>query len=140
MATKSKTAPLSKVDYKLLTPEKIKSIQKKAEDVVAAEQLLATEEEFLSRAIDQERAKHDPKFAEVPVTIDLPPFASYLMIDGKFYYHGETVNVTAVQLASIREQMHSMWTHERISGNPNMNHYVPVVKQGEVSGSSIARV
>ncbi len=137
----SRTVPIKATQPAILTDEECEAIRKKAADEVQKERAQAAAKEFLQDAIDLERAKYAPEFVLVPVTIDLPGYASYMLIDGHFFYHGETVTVTQAQKRSMDEQMYNMWHHERVSGNPNSNSYIPVKRHADpVSGDVIARM
>lgn len=140
MARRTRSAPITAVDETLVSGAERQEIQKAAEEVVRKERKRAAEQEILADSIDAVRAKFDPQYTKVPILIDLPAFTGNLLVDGSFFYHGQTVMVTTAQAASLRDIMSSMWIHERVSGNPNASKYSPIHAADPVSANAIARV
>src|SRR5215467_4048247 len=106
-------------DTSLLTDADKERLRKKAADQVFTELKAEAEKQVLEDMIADERAKLIPQEEKEDVIIDLPAFASHLLIDGVYFYHGNKVTVTRGQAASIREQMARCWVHEIVSGHPN---------------------
>ena len=134
MAVTKKRPPAA--DLSLLTEADLARLEKKAADKVTADRKKVAEDRHLDVLLEQERAKYDPELELIDLTIDLPAFSNHLLIDGVYYYHGDQVQVSNVVAASLREQMSYMWTHERVSGNPNMREYKPV-KEDSFSAHSV---
>jgi len=142
MAVTKKRLPAA--DMSLLTEADLARIEKKAADKVVSERKKVAEDRHLEVLLEKERAKFEPELELVHVTIDLPAFAQYMLIDGVYYYHGDQVEVSNVVAASLREQMSHCWVHERLSGNPNLRDYKPVKEDSfsahMVGNQGLARV
>lgn len=123
-------------DTSLLSDTDLARIQKKASDQVLAQRKKEAEAAFLEEALQRERAKDDPEEELTTITIDLPAYASHLLIDGIMFPHGSHATVTRSTATSMLAHMGQMWTLEKCSGNPNLRDYVPV-KEMSVSGNEV---
>lgn len=66
--------------------------------------------------LEQERRAGDPKFELVPIFLQLPGSALYIMLDGKQYFTDTTYNEVPLPVAAVLiEQMNRMWAHEEIT-------------------------
>ena len=79
--------------------------------------------ELLKLYTKEERARVDPSEQIVTLQIDVPGFASFVMVDGVQYQQGEIREFTAKQAASIRDIMGRAWEHEGTSGSANSGAY-----------------
>jgi hypothetical protein len=139
MTTNRKLRP--EIDVSLLTDADQEKLRKKAQAEVLAARKKEVEEALLARMVQEEKAHYDVAEEEVTVTINIPAFATHLLIDGVPYNHGEVVTITRSMAASLNEQMARMWTHETASGNPNLRDYVPVKEDSfSALSSGFARV
>lgn len=60
------------------------------------------------------RAEPTPVASEMEeVTIDLPPHAPDIRIDGRIYQPGMTYEVKSEQAATLRDIMYRAWAHEQ---------------------------
>lgn len=124
-----------KVDTSLLDSVDVEAAKKKASAIVLEERKKQVKADYLEQLLAEERAKFEPSYEMVDVLIDLPAYAENLLIDGRFFHHGEIVTVPHHVANSINEQMQRCWSNERLAGNPNLRDYKPV-KMDSVSAYS----
>lgn len=114
---------VDRLEFAALDDEEKQRILAKARAHVEEEQKTKAEEAFLEEALAHERRRHKPHEQFEDVMIDLPGHAVRLLIDGVEYIHAFTYRVTALQAASMREQMRRCWEHEDEIGGANRNFY-----------------
>ena len=122
-------------DMELVSEDRKEELRIEAQAKVAAERIAAAEREYAAIALEEERAKFDPQMEMTEVLIDLPAFATQLMIDFHLYPHGFVLPCTVAKAASIYEQMARMWAQEKQMGNPNARDYKPI-RNFDVSAKS----
>jgi hypothetical protein len=118
---------LSKEDWMRIREDAAKQVndERKKESMALA----------LREAVDDERAKYDEKLEQTEITIDIPAYSKYILINRKYYYHGETYTISRCLADSIRDQMAQCWSIEKLAGNPNLKDY-KAVNMGSVSAHS----
>jgi len=114
---------VDRLEFAALDDEEKQRILDKARAHVAEERKSKAEEAFLEEALTHERRRHRPAEQFEDVLIDLPGHAVRLLFDGVEYIHAFTYRVTALQAASMREQMRRCWEHEDEIGGANRNFY-----------------
>lgn len=108
----------------ILDAEDVAEVYAEAEKALRAEQrktaradLLKKAKAELQREAKEAELRAGPKGDMVNVYIDLAPFAEYISLDGRRFYHGKTELVKRDQANVIMEQCQRSWQHqEGISG------------------------
>ena len=113
-------------DMELVSEARKEELRIEAQAKVNAERIAAAEREYAAIALDEERAKYDPQMEMTEVLINLPAYATQLMVDFHLYPHGYVLPCTVGKAASIYEQMQRMWDQERQMGNPSARDYKPI--------------
>jgi hypothetical protein len=119
MAPTPKTPTAAKLIPGAVELTSTEQIQLEAEALaeVEAEQKKLAKEQFKKAARDRISAKlqaanGEPEEELVPITIDLAPHSSFIMIDGVRYSHGQTYRFAPASVPTINEIMWRTWTHE----------------------------
>jgi hypothetical protein len=99
-------------DIELLSKAERDELLKDAAQHVLAERRRVAKEAFLKDAIANERRKLMPEEELVTFHINLAEFCPYLMVDGRIYYHGQTVTVPKAKADSMRDTIARGWEHQ----------------------------
>lgn len=111
-------------DAELFSPEELKKIEKDARDEVTKDQKAKRRKSLVEAAKRRALAHVDPSEQIHIYTINLPPFANALVIDGVHYFSNYQYSFSAKQLASVRENESCAWKHEEVTmGRRNPNAY-----------------
>lgn len=110
-----------------------------------------TEEQATGKIVDVEMcanpherdvSKHIKKKVKVPTyfyNIQLPAGAGLtLSTNGVEYYHGQTYEFTAYELASIKDRVARCWAHEKSIHGENENAYKKPTNQHFMSPAAVA--
>lgn len=112
------------VDLTLLDEDIKKALREEARKSVLAEMEQDARDEFFSRETEKLRRAKTPADRYVEVTVDMAPYAAFLMLDGTQYYHGYTYKVPFRVACVILEQMQRTWQHQdQIDGRERSNAY-----------------
>ena len=97
----------------LLSDEEKEALRVKAREQFLEERKDQARKALYARFLDEERREHDPKHALVPIFLQLPGSAAYIMLDGKQYFTNTVYNEVPVPVANVLiEQMNRAWAHE----------------------------
>lgn len=100
----------------LLSEEEKAELRLQAREDFEKERKKQAADAFYKSALDDERRAGDPKYECVPVFLQLPGSANYIMLDGKQYYTDTVYNEVPLPVALVLiEQMNRAWAHEEIT-------------------------
>ena len=107
----------------LLSADDIERIRDQARITVAAEKKKQAEDQYLAKALEEERRELEPEQELVPIVIDVAPFTDRIMIDSKQYFQGHVYQVSRRLYAVLTEIMARSWAHDEEVGSPNRKFY-----------------
>lgn len=107
----------------LLSADDLERLRDQARKKAAAEKKLQAEEQYLAKALEEERRALEPDQELMTIVIDLAPFADKIMIDGKQYFHGHKYEVPRGLFAVLSEIIARTWAHDEEVGSPNRKFY-----------------
>ena len=107
----------------LISDAEMFALRQEAKDKVKADAIKNAKKLMLEQMIREENQTADPDETISAYTVDLPGYATNITIDGVQYLQGETYQLGARQLSSIREIVQSAWRHEDSIGGAHANEY-----------------
>ena len=114
-------------DEELLSDELKATIREKAKNEVLEAKRKEAAKLLLEKYKEEELAALEPAKEYVQVTIDVPGYTKYMMVDGRSMAQGETVTVTRQERDSLVESMDRAWRHETSNGGAHMKDYRPPI-------------
>lgn len=97
----------------LLSPEEKEALRQQAREDFIEARKKEQADQFYRDALAEERRKGDPAQQLVPVFLQLPGSANYIMIDGQQYFTDTVYNEVPIKRAHVLiEQMTRAWAHE----------------------------
>jgi hypothetical protein len=116
-------APLP-IKMDLLSDEDREALSKEAGRSILEQMKQEARDAYFADALDRLRREQVPADQFVSVTLDLAPFAAFLLIDGHPFWHGQTYSVPVKQAAVLYEQAQRGWQHQdEIDGRSRFNAY-----------------
>ena len=123
-------------DENLLSDALKAEIRNKAKEEILKAQRAEAAKEYLEKCKAEELALLEPAKEFVEITIDVPGFTKYLMVDGRTFAQGDRATVTRQEAASLLETMDRAWRHEKSNGGAHMKDYRPPIADGATQASS----
>lgn len=99
-----------------LSPEDRAQIKAKAREHVAKKKRDAAEAKLLAEEIRNEELAQRVREPIERIVIDLAPFASYIALDGVFYWHGIDYNLPYSVARTIEDISARTWEHQNEIG------------------------
>jgi hypothetical protein len=100
----------------LLTEEEKVELRLQAREDFDKERKKQAADAFYKQALDDERRAGDPQYERVPVFLQLPGSANYIMLDGKQFFTDTVYNDVPLPVATVLiEQMNRAWAHEEVT-------------------------
>jgi hypothetical protein len=121
----------------LLTDETKQKIRDEAKLQVEKEQRETAAKAYLEECKEAERSFTEPELQDTLVTIDVPGFTQYCMVDGRMLAQGEKRVMTKAQAQSLWEVMQDAWRHEKSNGCPHNKEYMAPRQDSMSAGGAI---
>lgn len=107
----------------LISEAEMVALRQEAKAKVKSDAVKTAKKLMLEQMLREENQTADPDEVISAYTIDLPGYAANVTVDGVQYLQGETYQLGARQLSSIREIVQSAWKHEDSIGGAHANEY-----------------
>ena len=96
----------------VLSEEEIEAIREQARLKVRYEMKDKQHAQLLDQFVEEERQGLIPEEELVEIYLELPPFAPYIMLDGKQFHHDNWYRVKRSVFCVLTEQINRGWAHE----------------------------
>jgi hypothetical protein len=96
----------------LFSPEELAAMRENARLRVENEIKKRAEDQLLSRYMDEERQALIPEEEICEIFLNLAPHSTYIMLDGKQYWHEHVYLVRRAVFQVLSEQMNRGWAHD----------------------------